>query len=295
MAPSVRKHNNGQLGLSMKIPRVRRSIDALNINLDVNRVKKALQAIKNGEESDDIDFTKEYLSNLFIKSKTELKDGVSVVVADKADSIVSDNRLKVNLLTKQNVDDFQWHVQKNRKRFSSDSIVMVTAILEYVIKKIIGLGIKKTHELKRSIIQPSFIKLDDMKTLDIYSLISRVVSVEENTDEEEESPNNCEFMFYVNLIFKEVKNEYIEKSVDYKSIRISKSFKSYCSNLTVEVINALAPILSIVSENSRVRTITKKIARCSAEIIMTLHDNPCRDVLEYADGICDKFSDLSNE
>jgi len=289
-AKPTRQQVSKSIGIDLSVPRVRTHLDKLNINKALETVCEELRnAIK--EESDG---KKVLLSSLSEATQEMVKDAYNKVYIPKLERF---NAMKKKLGDSKKPEDRQRfkelgeftqktntltenleYTSKMRWRFSNDAAVVLTSALDFIIQNIVRVAMVNACAQGKAIIQVkhAFSEQDEsIKTRLLFpSLIDQLkvvrdvrTSCEEKEEdgqdqpEPEEESNVTNFKFYVNMICKTVKSELVKEDEAYGHIRVSKSISKFCSDVVIQLIERLSPLILLYADTSGIKTINEDVIK----------------------------------
>lgn len=253
------------ININLSVSRVRKILDKENINVNIER---AIAKLKNNSTDEETEALVQRAYKEIYESRKTQHDKLIASLKGKKDS-ASKKRLKELKPFPQrtgSVEEKTELVSKLRYRFSNDSSVALTSILDYVVQDLATMAIVNARSVYKSIIKVEHVmmkNLEDSKVSPLLrnlAVLTAVGETEENeTEEVEESGSN--FDFYVHEICKQVRADLIKQDENYKSIRISKEFRQFGSSVLIEIIERLSPLIQLYVENTNIKTINDEVIK----------------------------------
>lgn len=270
--------------INLSVSRVRKILDKENINVNIER------AVANLKDSHD--------------NKTKINDETQSLVDQAYDEVYEPRKAQhqklVETLSKKRdaaskkrlkglvpfpgrsstVEEQTELVSKLRHRFSNDSSVALTSVLDYVVQDLAKIAIVNARSVYKSIIKVEHVILNKLEDSTVYPLLRNLPVVlkvmseqpveEEETEVKEESdttgPN---FDFYVHEICKQVRAELVEQDDNYKTIRISREIRQFGSRVVIELIERLSPLIKLHVQNTKVKTINDGVVKFVVQFLFT--------------------------
>jgi hypothetical protein len=285
---SSRQQTSKLIGINLSVSRVRTRVDKNNVNIDIESAcseLKALLALETEGKIADLKTLSESTNSLVEKAYKQIYD----MRKEKY------NVLKDRLSTSKNVGDVQKlkdlepfpeksntltekidYVGKLRCRFSTDASVVLSSALDYVIQDLVRTAMVKARSLGKAIIQVQHIVQGDFASTNMYPLVhqldvvqkamqtSDVIDEECDTDtheDEDDEKHGSTFEFYINLICKNVKNKLVESDESFTPIRISKHIRKFCSDVVIQLIERISPLIKLYSSTAKVKTVNDDVIK----------------------------------
>ena len=291
-----RKNVSSSAGINLSVPRVRRHVDKGNIN---QHIEKACVEIKglSADATSTVDIntlsndTKKIVEQAYSEVYEHRKKKNDVIIDKLKNSKKPEDVKKVDMLNKSlvkptTISDVVDMISKMRCRFSTCSTIVLSSALDYVITQLITNSMYNVQSDGKAIIQISHMLNENVKKLDVYPLIHNLDTVQknstthqqeervddgnnENENENESNDNSANFKFYVNLIYKSVKNGLVESDDKYKNIRISKDISKLCSDIVIELIERMSPLIVLYTNTNNVKTVNDDTIKFILNFIMT--------------------------
>lgn len=274
------------IGINLSVSRVRKYVDKCNVNQDVESACTELKAL--------LDLEKE---GKIVDLKTLTKDTTDLI--NKAYSTIYDvrleryNALKERLTKSKTASDKKRlkeleafpvkeetlsekidYVSKLRCRFSNDASVVLSSALDYVVQDLVRSAMVNARQLGKAIIQVSHVVKGDFANLSVYPLVKQLKviqdalsvgdqeadnEIEDETEEEENTSST--FEFYINLICKSVKSSLVASDEAYTPIRISKHIRKFCSDVVIQLIERMSPLIKLYAQTASVKTVNDDVIK----------------------------------
>lgn len=275
------------IGINLSVSRVRKYVDKCNVNQDVESACAELKALLELEkEGKPVDL------------KTLTKDTADLV--DMAYSTIYDvrlqryNALKERLAKSKTASDKKRlkeleefpikeetlsekidYVSKLRCRFSNDASVVLSSALDYVVQDLVRTAMVNARQLGKAIIQVSHVVQGDFKYVSVYPLVGQLKVIQDalhagekedddddaEDEKEEEESTSSTFEFYINLICKSVKSSLVASDESYTPIRISKHIRKFCSDVVIQLIERLSPLIKLYAQTAKVKTVNDDVIK----------------------------------
>jgi histone H3/H4 len=284
------------IGINLSVSRVRRHIDKNSINADIESALDELATLI-AQEADGkkVDAITPATQSLITKAYEQIYDSKMKKYQDtKAKLTAATDENSKTLLknlgdgpTKdESLKEKKDLVSKMRCRFSNNASIVLSTALDYVVQELVHHAMINAHQSGKAIIQVKHIFSDSLSTLPIYPLISNLKIVlaqkdkKAGADEAEpaeaepaeaepaEDESGTSFEFYVNLICKNVKAKLVESNADYSHIRVSKNIRRYCSDIVVQLIERLSPLIKLYAHTAKIKTINDEVIRFVIRMIL---------------------------
>lgn len=272
------------IGIDLSVSRVRKHVDKNNVNAKVenacNELKALLAQEKNGE-TPDLNSISDDTTALVEKAYSTIYD----VRKNKHDTLRK--RLKAAKTTEDtkkyksmgafpaktgSLSEKIEYVSKLRCRFSNDASVVLSSALDYVVQTLVRSAMINARSSMKAIIQVEHIVQPNFKDSEVYHLVHPLKVVQKallatNGAEENETESNDDthsttgstFEFYVNVICKNVRDKLIKEDDQYKAIRISKGIRKFCSDVVIELIERVSPLIKLYANTSKIKTINDDV------------------------------------
>jgi hypothetical protein len=291
----ARQQVSKQIGINLSVSRVRKHVDKNNVNADVEGAIAELKALvvkeAAGEKIDcskatkpTIAMVKKAYATVYDARKQRYdaqKDRLtkSKDAADKKKlAALEAFPAKTNTLAEK-ID----YVSKLRCRFSNDASVVLSSGLDYVVQDLVRTAMTNARGMGKAIIQVGHVVQGDFSAVSVYPLVSRLPVVadaeaakdavleegevaEEAKDDED---TGSTFEFYINLICKGVKAELVAKDETYSHIRISKHIRKFCSDVVIQLIERLSPLIKLYASTSKIKTVNDDVVRFLFQFLLT--------------------------
>lgn len=231
----------------------------LQVLLDVELQKKVGIEIKNLTASNE-------------KSETKIE----IVPSDIAVSI-----LTKKLVTKESLAlDV---LSSQRAKFSKRSFEVLSAFSDMIVEEIAQSSMKTLLTAKRTTLTTDYVfKTEELKSQPLYPLYSKLqtfinmspsstVEVTENVETAETAEptevaevtevteanesKKLNFKFYVKGIFNDIKT----RNAEFSNLKISDKFQTFCSDLILDLLNKVSPMVQILLKVMNTKTITDKV------------------------------------
>ena len=103
------------------------------------------------------------------------------------------------------------------------------------------------------------------------------------SDENCDDSKNSRFEFYINLICKRVKAELSEKDELYSPVRISKNIRKFCSDIVIQLIERVSPLVKLYAQTARVKTVNDNVIKFIFQLLLIDAGVPPDDLIKYMD------------
>jgi histone H3/H4 len=293
---SSRQQISKLIGINLSVSRVRKHVDKNNVNADIETAcneLKSLLALETEGKTVDLNtlsnntklLVERAYSQIYDVRKNKydvLKERLSV--SKVANDIKKLNAMEAFSVKTETLSEKIDYVSKLRCRFSNDASVVLSSALDYVIQDLVRTAMVRARSLGKAIIQVQHIVKDDFKSVCMYPLVHQldvvqkalstadhvgdIVDGEECDDEkvdvhddDDDDKHGSTFEFYINLICKNVKNKLVESDESYASIRISKHIRKFCSDIVIQLIERLSPLIKLYAATAKVKTVNDDVIK----------------------------------
>jgi histone H3/H4 len=96
-----------------------------------------------------------------------------------------------------------------------------------------------------------------MQTTDVIDEEGDTDAHDDDDDEKHEST----FEFYINLICKNVKSKLVETDESFTPIRISKHIRKFCSDVVIQLIERISPLIKLYASTAKVKTVNDDVIK----------------------------------
>ena len=271
-AKTSRQQVSKIIKINLSVSRVRKILDKENINLDIEQAIANLRDNKENQTAlteNTQSLVQRAYADVYEPRKSQYDKLVAMLKAKK--TAESRKRLKELALfpdRTNTVDEQVELVSKLRHRFSNDSSVALTSVLDYVVQDLARVAIVNAKAVYKSIIKVEHVLYNKLADSTVLPLLNNLPCIQNNLaeppaedNEEEEAYTGPSFDFYVHEICKQVRAELIEEDEKYKTIRISKDIRQFGSQVVVELIERLSPLISLYVQNTKVKTINDNVIK----------------------------------
>lgn len=289
---SSRQQISKIIGINLSVSRVRKHVDKNNVNADVEaacvELKSFAEQEKNGQKVNMKELSPETLA--LVDKAYERIYGARKTKHDalKARLTASNTpgdakRLKELVAFSEKKDTWEEkvdYVSKLRCRFSNEASVVLSSGLDYVVQDIVRSAMVRARSLGKAIIQVCHVVHEDFSSLSVYPLVHKLdvvqkalhsgtVTEDQEDDEkveavdvdDDDDKNGTTFEFYVNLICKNVKTKLVESDESYAQTRISKHIRKFCSDVVIQLIERLSPLVKLYAQTAKVKTVTDDVVK----------------------------------
>jgi histone H3/H4 len=315
---SSRQQISKLIGINMSVSRVRKHVDKNNVNADIEAACTELKTLIDQEnESKTVDLNTLSDETVALVDKAYLtiyevrKNKYDALKKRLGDSKASGDDTKFKSLEAfpvktESLSEKAEYVSKLRCRFSNDASVVLSSALDYVVQDLVRTAMINARTHGKAIIQVQHVVQGDFSSVSMYPLVSQLgvvqkalhvgdevvevevdvdveVDVEEKTDvpdEEDEDKNGSTFEFYINLICKNVKATLVAEDETYQSIRISKHIRKFCSDVVIQLIERISPLIKLYANTAKMKTVND-------EVIMFIFKFLLLDAGGCPDGFCE--------
>jgi hypothetical protein len=269
---SPRRKVSALIGIYMSISRIRKYIDEKNINKAVVAAADELEPLVKDEKEGK-------------KVKAKLSSTTSALVQEAytqmAASLPKGKTIK-------SLKEFNWQdkmecVNKMKYRFSSTAPIVLASIVDYVIRDMVRNAMTNAHNNKKAIIKISHIMENNLDSVGTKCLISSLPVVKEYSGDSSEGDNSSDgsdedgkdeqstgdFKFYIKHICNHVKNELMEKNEEYKSIRISQEIREFCSDVAIQLIARISPLVVLYIDDTKIKTVNARVISFVFKLLIT--------------------------
>jgi hypothetical protein len=271
------------VGINLSVSRVRTRIDKSNVNVDVENAVSNLKACRTAAASGGAALaegkqTKAMVARAYSEVYDERKKTYDTHLAklkaskDKADAIKLKNLPPFPVRT-NTLDEKIEFVSKLRCRFSNNASVVLSSGLDYVTQELVQLAMINARKVGKAIITVDHMVGDGFTGLDVYPLVCNLPVVkaamaknepagdanEAVEAEQVEDHTGSSFEFYVNIICKAVKSRLVAKNETFTPIRISKPIRKFCSDIVIELINRMSPLVKLYAGTSKLKTVNDAV------------------------------------
>lgn len=268
VAPTKRQQTSKALGVSISSARVRRHIDRLNLNHNLDNllgeVKASIEECKKVDEADPKLHDLELKATALSRERTRFSNEASIALSIICDEIVQQ-------LTEHTM---------NRVLAAKKKIIQVSHLHEAGVEKLPLFPLIKT--LPSFVATANKIAADSESTKVADALSSALAQAEKDfkkkwsvkcpkvkgeeaalevlehaeehpaePEEDDASDSKTSFKFYVGQVCKET----IKRDERYKSVRVSTEIRSYLSDLLVEFIKRLSNLVQLTANCMKNKTI----------------------------------------
>ena len=298
---SSRQQISKLIGINLSVSRVRKHVDKCNVNADIEsactELKALLEQEKGGKKVDLKKISKETAS-LIDKAYETIYD-VRKAKHDAMKKKLTGSKNAADIKKLKDLEVFTnktgklsekiEYVSKLRCRFSNDASVVLSSVLDYVVQNLVRVAMVNARTHGKAIIQVSHIVQGDFDKIEVYPLVRQLEAVQkamragEEADEEEDiegtevvnaeadeedDKNGSSFEFYVNLICKGVKDKLVESEEQYQPIRISKNIRKFCSDVVVQLIERISPLIKLYATTAKVKTVNDEVIKFVFKFLM---------------------------
>ena len=266
------------IGINLSVSRVRRYIDKYNINADVetacSEVRACCEQEKNNSEVSP-------LSEPTLALVDRAYETVWSVKKSKYDTLkarLTASKTRADAKRLKNLEPFPdktdtlkeklEYVSKLRYRFSNDAAVALAAALDFTVQELVRTAMVNAYTNGKAIIQVEHILQGNFHSLISYPLVAPLQAVqhgmranteEEQGDSDDEEHTGATFEFYVSQICKAVKSKLVSEDSSYSCIRVSKGIRKFCSDVVIQLIKRVAPLVTLYSDSSKVKTVNDDV------------------------------------
>ncbi len=285
-----RKQISKLIGINLSVSRVRKHVDKININADVEsalaELKQMLHAETEGKKVDQKKLSKE-TQRMVVLAYSSVYDVRKAKYTNKKNTLTKSK----NAADKKKLKDLEPfpaktnslaekvdYVSKLKCRFSTDAPVVLSSALDYVVQGLVRSAMVNAKLIGKSIIQVCHVVQGDFCDLDVYPLVKNLPVVQDavsaanggvadvdadadDADVADDAKGSSTFEFYINLICRNVKEQLVAKDEMYNSIRISKYIRKFCSNVVVQLISDLSPLITLYRESAKVKTVNDEVIK----------------------------------
>jgi histone H3/H4 len=292
---SSRQQISKMIGINLSVSRVRKHVDKNNVNADIEAACTELKALieqeKEGKKVDlkTVSATTVALVNTAYLTIYDLRKAKHDTLKKRlGDSKAAGDAKKLKDLeafpTKtETLSEKVDYVSKLRCRFSNDASVVLSSALDYVVQDLVRTAMVNARALGKAIIQVQHVVQGDFSAVSVYPLVSKLDVVQkalhvgdvvaeaeaegeddEKADvheEEDDDKNSSTFEFYINLICKSVKATLVAEDETYQPIRISKHIRKFCSEVVIQIIERISPLIKLYANTAKVKTVNDDVIK----------------------------------
>jgi hypothetical protein len=192
------------------------------------------------------------------------------------------------------------YVSKLRCRFSNESSVVLASALDYVVQDLVRTAMVNARSQGKAIIKVRHVVQGDFSSVSMAPVVHQLdviqdalkqvnevkevnevkdgdaveeVAVEEveEVDEVEvdDAAGKSNFKFYVNQICKSVKAELVKGDATYAPIRISQDIRKFGSDLVIQMIQRVAPLIKMYNHTADIKTVNDKVVSFIFNLLLT--------------------------
>lgn len=290
------------IGINLSVSRVRKRVDKSNVNKDIEDACTELRSLLAQEAAGGAlnvsDETKKTVERAYTQVYQVRQEKHNVLKERLTKSKLPNDKKRLNELEafpvrtntlSEQID----YVGKLRCRFSNDASVVLSSMLDYITQDLVRTAMVNAHTVGKAIIQVSHIIRNDFTTVKSYPLIG-CLSVVQNArhvmdvDEEEkddddvhDDKNNSTFEFYVNLICKCVKAELVSENESYASIRISKNIRKFCSDVVIQLIERISPLIKLYAHTAKIKTVNDDVIKFIFQFLLIDSGSNCDEFMQF--------------
>lgn len=180
------------------------------------------------------------------------------------------------------------YVSKLRCRFSTEASIVLASALDYMVQGLVRTAMTNARARGKKIIKVSHVLQNDFSQAEVSALVASLDVVknalkgvdeakddeeheehddtEEHEDDDEhehdehDNPKKQDFKFYVNQICKSVKAGLVaDDETAYSCIRISQDIRKFGSDVVVQMIKRVAPLIKMYTETADIKTVNEKV------------------------------------
>lgn len=302
---SSRQQISKLIGINLSVSRVRKHVDKNNVNADIESAcaeLKTLLALESEGKKPDLKTVSEATNTLVERAYSQIYD-VRKTKYDALKDRLSSSKSTSDAKKLKDMDPFPVktetlsekvdYVSKLRCRFSNDASVVLSSALDYVVQDLVRTAMVQARSLGKAIIQVQHVVHGEFSSVGVYPLVHQldVVQkalqladpVEDGDDEkvdvpdgEDDENHGSTFEFYINLICKSVKAKLVESDESYTSIRISKHIRKFCSDVVIQLIERVSPLIKLYASTAKVKTVNDDVIKFIFKFIL-LDAGGCTD------------------
>lgn len=275
------------IGINLSVSRVRKHIDKNNVNADVEAACSELRGLlaleKEGKAVDlntlsesTVSLVNTAYSKIYDSRKSKYDETKKKLKGSKvASDAVRLKSLGVFRTKTETLAEKIEYVSKLRCRFSNDASVVLSAGLDYVVQDLVRTAMVHARSQHKAIIQVQHVVLEGFSSMGVYPLIRNLdvvqnalstvtegeVEVEGEPDDVVDDKQDSNFEFYINLICKSVKAKLVEEDESYSPIRISKNIRRFCSDVVIQLIERVSPLIKLYASTAKVKTVNDDVVK----------------------------------
>jgi histone H3/H4 len=290
---SSRQQISKLIGINLSVSRVRKHVDKNNVNADIEAACTELKALIEQEKEGkkvDLKTMSEATVSLVDKAYLTIYD-VRKAKHDALKKRLGDSKTAGDSKKLKGLEAFPAktgtlsekvdYVSKLRCRFSNDASVVLSSALDYVVQDLVRTAMVNARELGKAIIQVQHVVQGDFSAVSVYPLVHKLEVVqkalhvgdevfeaeaedEDKADvpeEDDDEKNSSTFEFYINLICKNVKAILVAEDETYQPIRISKHIRKFCSDVVIQLIERISPLIKLYANTAKVKTVNDDVIK----------------------------------
>jgi histone H3/H4 len=292
---SSRQQISKLIGINLSVSRVRKHVDKNNVNADIESAcceLKALQALESKGGVVDLNTLSAETVALVNKAYSQIYD----VRKKKHEALktrlggdpTNTKTLGVFNEKTETLAEKIDYVSKLRCRFSNDASVVLSSALDYVVQDIVRTAMVQARSSGKAIIQVHHVVDKEFSSVGVYPLVNcldvvkKALNVKVPVDGEDDKDNDksvdtddvfddkhdSTFEFYINLICKSVKTKLVEEDEAYAPIRISKHIRKFCSDVVIQLIERISPLIKLYAATARVKTVNDDVIKFIFEFLL---------------------------
>jgi histone H3/H4 len=292
---SSRQQISKLIGINLSVSRVRKHVDKNNVNADIEAAcceLKALHALES--KGDVVDHSTLSVETVAIVNKAYSqiydvrKSKYEALKARLGGDPTNTKPLGVFHEKTETLAEKIDYVSKLRCRFSNDASVVLSSALDYVVQDIVRTAMVRARSSGKAIIQVHHVVDNDFSSVGVYPLVhcldavQKALNVKEHVDGEEDKDNDkgvdtdevfddkhdSTFEFYINLICKSVKAKLVAEDETYAPIRISKHIRKFCSDVVIQLIERISPLIKLYAATAKVKTVNDDVIKFIFEFLL---------------------------
>lgn len=303
---SSRQQISKLIGINLSVSRVRKHVDKNNVNADIEAACTELKALIEQEKEGkkvDLKTVSEATVSLVDKAYLTIYD-VRKAKHDALKKRLGSSKTAGDSKKLKGLEAFPAktetlsekvdYVSKLRCRFSNDASVVLSSALDYVVQDLVRTAMVNARTLGKAIIQVQHVVQGDFSSVGVYPLVRQLDVVQkalhvgdevaegdedEKADvpeEDDDEKNGSTFEFYINLICKNVKTTLVAEDETYQPIRISKHIRKFCSDVVIQLIERISPLIKLYANTAKVKTVNDDVIKFIFKFLL-LDDGGCTD------------------
>jgi putative lipoic acid-binding regulatory protein len=190
------------------------------------------------------------------------------------------------------------YVSKLRCRFSNESSVVLASALDYVVQDLVRTAMVNARNQGKAIIKVRHVVQGDFSSVSMAPVVQQLDVIQdalkqvnevkevnevkdgdaveevaddavEEVDEVDDAAGKSNFKFYVNQICKSVKADLVKGDATYAPIRISQDIRKFGSDVVIQMIQRVAPLIKMYNHTADIKTVNDKVVSFIFNLLLT--------------------------